>query len=161
MCWFKWIFSQAFRGWTLDKIFNFYMPSIDYNLVHGTNWDKKSRIWSILVGLSLICLDTVFSLAKSLTYFKLKFPWLLFVYKIPRSLNWNRSLTNLTNWNKMKFLPIHTKRCVHSKFFLHLIMIRCGNVSSKSNMIESCSWDYGPETLLFNTLQEKLNTDLM
>ena len=55
----------------------------------------------------------------------------------------------------MKFLPIHTKRCVHSKFFLHLIMIRCGKVSSKSNMIESCSWDYDLEALLFNTLWEK------
>ena len=58
----------------------------------------------------------------------------------------------------MKFLPIHTKHCVHSKFFLYLIMIGCGKVSSKSNMIESCSWDYGLETLLFNTLWEKLNT---
>ena len=34
-------------------------------------------------------------------------------------------------------------------------------MSSKSNMIESCNWDYGPEALLFNTLQEKLNTHLM
>ena len=55
----------------------------------------------------------------------------------------------------MKFLPIHTKRCVHSKFFLHLIIIRCGKVSSKSNMIESCSWDYDLVALLFNTLWEK------
>ena len=23
-------FSQTFRGWTLDKMFNFYTPSIDY-----------------------------------------------------------------------------------------------------------------------------------
>ena len=61
----------------------------------------------------------------------------------------------------MKFLPIHTKRCVHSNFFLHLIMICCGKVSSKSNMIESCSWDYGPKALLFNFLLEKLNTHLM
>ena len=55
----------------------------------------------------------------------------------------------------MKFLSIHTKRCVHSKFFLHLIIIRCGKVSSKSNMIESCSWDYDLVALLFNTLWEK------
>ena len=57
-----------------------------------------------------------------------------------------------------KFLPIHTKHCVHSNFFLHLMMIRCGNVSSKSSMIESYSWDYGPEALLFNAFQEKLNS---
>ena len=61
----------------------------------------------------------------------------------------------------MKFLPIHTTYCVHSKFFLHLIMIHCGKVSSKSNMVESCSWDYGWKTLLFNTLWEKLDTHLM
>ena len=101
-----------------------------------------------MVGLSLICLDINFLSCQ-------KFPLLLLVYKIPGSLNWNRSLTNLTNWNRMKFLPIHTKRCVHSKFFLHLIMIRCGKVSSKSNIIESYSWDYDPEALLFNTLWEK------
>ena len=28
-------------------------------------------------------------------------------------------------------------------------------------MIKSCNWDYGPKALLFNTLQEKLNTHLM
>ena len=31
-----------------------------YSLVHGTNRDKKLRIWFILVGLSLICLDINF-----------------------------------------------------------------------------------------------------
>ena len=41
----------------------------------------------------------------------------ILVYKIPRSLNWNRSFIGLTNWNRMKFLAIHTKRCVYSKFF--------------------------------------------
>ena len=131
------------------------------SLVHGTNRDKKLRIWSILAGLSLICLDINFLSCQKSDLFRWKFPWLLLDYKIPRSLNWNRSLINLTNWNTMKFLPIHTKRWVHSKFFLYLIMIHCGKVSSKSDMIESCGWDYGPEALLFNTLWEKLNTHLM
>ena len=54
-----------------------------------------------------------------------------------------------------KFLPIHTNHCVHFKYFLHLIMICFGKVLSKSNMIKSCSWDYDPEALLFNTLWEK------
>ena len=83
--------------------------ALTVSLVHGTNRDKKLRIWSILVSLSLIVYTSIFSLAKSPTYFRRKFPWLLLVCKIPRSLNWNRSFTDVTNWNMIKFIPMGAK----------------------------------------------------
>ena len=102
-------------------------------------------------------------LAKSSTYFRRKFHWLVIIYKIQGSLNWNRSLIILTKWLGINallgsnFFPcILTLRTLQSFSPFHYDILR--KMSSKPNMHKSCSWDHDPEALLFNTLYEKLHS---
>ena len=34
MCWFKWIFSQAYRAWALDKVLTLKCQALTVSLVH-------------------------------------------------------------------------------------------------------------------------------